>query len=136
MILHTPRLASIALVLCLAGGLSVSHADPLPVEQQETVMLHQFCLVALGYDPGPTDGQIGPKTRTAFDQALREYATANGFEAVRQPDRAMVAFLQSCGKRLLHVIFVKEQEQLEKKAAAGMVPPQGWAQPLYDPLRR
>lgn len=48
-----------------------------PITDQATVSNLQLRLTTLGYDPGPADGQLGPKTRAA----IRAYQRDSGLKA-------------------------------------------------------
>ena len=48
-----------------------------PIADQATVSNLQLRLKTLGYDPGPADGQLGPKTRAA----IRAYQRDSGLKA-------------------------------------------------------
>jgi len=51
-------------------------AAPLPTEESARVREIQKALKAAGFDPGPLDGHLGQKTRTA----IRDFQTAQGLE--------------------------------------------------------
>lgn len=102
------RVMLTCLLCCILGSLPQSYADPLPVYHQENVQFHQFCLTVLGFDPGPIDGQMGPKTQLAWVQALQVYGRLNGFEAAARPDLAMVAVFQDCGYKMMLTIVQQE----------------------------
>lgn len=51
-------------------------AAPLPAEESARVREIQKALKAAGFDPGPLDGHLGQKTRTA----IRDFQTAQGLE--------------------------------------------------------
>ena len=148
MSLHVHRFAPLALALCLLGWLGRGHADPLPIVQNDTILLYQICLVALGYDPGPTDGQMGPKTQAAWIQALKDKAAVNGLDFTQKFSLTMMLFLKSCGLKLLDII-VDQQSQLEQLLATtplppnpvkpfpvDQTPPKSVTPRLPDPLRR
>ena len=58
-----------------AGG-AAAPAAPLPTEESARVREIQKALKAAGFDPGPIDGHLGQKTRTA----IRDFQTAQGLE--------------------------------------------------------
>lgn len=53
----------------------------------------QEALTAHGYDPGPVDGAIGPKTR----EAIRAYQAANGLSQTGEVSRDLLAHLMGLG---------------------------------------
>lgn len=57
-----------------AGPTAVASA---PTEESERVKEVQVALRAAGFDPGSTDGKLGPRTRAA----VRDFQLANGLEA-------------------------------------------------------
>lgn len=71
-------------------------APPLPLGQSD-VREVQNQLIALGYNPGPADGQIGPATTTAVEQ----YDHAHGGTGPAPIDSALLARLKAdTGPRL------------------------------------
>ncbi len=60
-----------------AGAAVPSLATGLPLEESARVREIQQALRAAGYDPGPADGRMGPRTQTA----IRDFQLANGLEA-------------------------------------------------------
>lgn len=62
------------------GALSASPtetASALPADESTRVREIQLALRAAGFDPGSTDGRLGPRTRSA----VRDFQQANGLEA-------------------------------------------------------
>ena len=54
------------------GGEVLWNSVATPTDQ-EVIRIVQFGLKALGYDPGPVDGDFGPKTRAASNQFEASY---------------------------------------------------------------
>lgn len=113
--------ATAALLIGLAAGSSAQAADPEP-QQQASVPANtqapplplghsdirevQNQLIALGYNPGPADGQIGPATTMAADQ----YDASHGGNGNVAIDGALLARLKAdTGPRLSY-------EQVEARA--------------------
>ena len=57
----------------------------------ELVTRVQAGLIQQGYDPGPPDGVMGPRTA----QAIRAYQSANGLESDRQATLALARHLEA-----------------------------------------
>lgn len=53
----------------------------------------QEALLARGYDPGPVDGALGPKTR----DAIRAYQSANGLSPTGEVSRDLLSHLMGLG---------------------------------------
>jgi hypothetical protein len=62
-----------------------------PQSNPETVTDLQKRLKALGYDPGPADGQLGPKTRAA----IRAYQKNKGLEPDGQITAGLMAQIEA-----------------------------------------
>ena len=56
-----------------------------PATQAYDLATIQRALQEKGYDPGPADGQMGPKTRAA----IRTYQAEAGFEVTGNPSLAL-----------------------------------------------
>jgi hypothetical protein len=113
--------ASAALLIGLAAGSSAQAADPEPQQQASApattqapplplghgdIREVQNQLIALGYNPGPADGQIGPATTMAADQ----YDASHGGSGNVAVDGALLARLKAdTGPRLSY-------EQVEARA--------------------
>ena len=69
-----PTAASTAAPASAAGA--TAPAALLPTEESARVREIQKALQAAGFDPGPIDGHLGQKTRTA----IRDFQTAQGLE--------------------------------------------------------
>ncbi|GIX11844.1 serine protease [Elioraea sp.] len=63
---------------------------PAPADGQAGVAAVQRALEALGYDPGPADGVLGPRTR----EAIAAFQRDRGLPTTGVPDRATVAALR------------------------------------------
>ena len=122
-------LAGAAVAALLIGGLGVGAqaADPVPLQQQQQasvpessapapslplgrddVVEVQNQLIALGFDPGPADGQVGPATISAAQQ----YDQKHGGTGQVSIDSALLARLKAdTGPRLTY-------EQVAAKAQA------------------
>lgn len=72
---------------------SQAPAGQAPVAQAYDLKVIQAALAAKGYDPGPIDGQMGPKTR----EAIRQYQAAAGFEVTGNPSAALQRSLTGGG---------------------------------------
>jgi len=59
-----------------------AHHNPSPAPQGLSVMAMQRLLTALGYHPGPADGQMGGRTQ----DALRQFQRDNHLPVTGQPD--------------------------------------------------
>jgi peptidoglycan hydrolase-like protein with peptidoglycan-binding domain len=68
------------------GGAPAATAGGLP---RERVRLAQERLAAAGFDPGPVDGAMGPRTRAA----LRAFQEARGLDPTGEPDGPTLAEL-------------------------------------------
>jgi hypothetical protein len=105
--------AAAALLIGWAAGAGAQTTDPSPPQQQASppatttapplplgqgdVREVQNQLIALGYNPGPADGQIGPATTTAVEQ----YDHAHGGTGQAPIDSALLARLKAdTGPRL------------------------------------
>jgi peptidoglycan hydrolase-like protein with peptidoglycan-binding domain len=66
----------------LVGLISLMLALATPLRAEDSVTCLQEQLAALGHDPGPPDGSVGPATR----RALAAYEAANGVVADRKLD--------------------------------------------------
>lgn len=80
------RLFFCLLALCLSAG--VASADPLTTRAQSR--LHK-----LGYPPGPIDGLMGPKTRSALEYFQGDHDLAR----TRRLDEQTLAVLRLSGQR-------------------------------------
>ena len=60
-------------------------------DQQQLVQTIQTLLASEGYDPGPADKMVGPRTR----QAVLDFQRSKGVPATGQIDRTLVAMLSS-----------------------------------------
>ena len=63
--LATASIATLILALTPAAGQSPSNPEPSLTRAQIAAVQSQ--LAALGYEPGPVDGRLGPRTRAAID---------------------------------------------------------------------
>ena len=113
--------ASSALLIGLASGSPAQASDPEPQQQASApatpqapplplghgdIREVQNQLIALGYNPGPADGQIGPATTMAADQ----YDASHGGSGDVAIDGALLARLKAdTGPRLSY-------EQVEARA--------------------
>ena len=113
--------ASATLLIGLAAGSTAQAADPAPQQQASApattqapplplghsdIREVQNQLIALGYNPGPADGQIGPATTMAADQ----YDASHGGNGNVAVDSALLARLKAdTGPRLNY-------EQVEARA--------------------
>lgn len=105
--------AAAALLIGLAAGSGAQAADPAPQQQasapattqqapplplgQNDIREVQNQLIALGYNPGPADGQIGPATT----MAVQQYDAAHGGNGHAPIDGALLARLKAdTGPRL------------------------------------
>jgi localization factor PodJL len=62
-------------------------------DQQALVKTIQTLLADQGYDPGPADGRIGPKTR----QAVKDYQRKSGVTETGALDTTLLASLSTRG---------------------------------------
>jgi tetratricopeptide (TPR) repeat protein len=72
------------------GPPSVSGRSSLP-DRETLVFLIQSYLSDAGYDPGPLDGLLGPRTQVAIGQ----YQTDNGLPSNNQPSEALLQHLEA-----------------------------------------
>ncbi len=76
----------------LLAQLRSGHSDP-AADYRAQVTAVQTALNARGYDAGPTDGALGPKTRAA----IRGYQSAEGLPVTGQIDQTLLTGLQIAG---------------------------------------
>jgi hypothetical protein len=119
--------AAAALLIGLTAVPGAQAADPSPAPQQQAslpplplgqndVREVQNQLIALGYNPGPADGQIGPATTTAVEQ----YDHAHGGTGQAPIDSALLARLKAdTGPRLS---YEQVQERSHQQAQASAAP--------------
>jgi hypothetical protein len=122
--------ATAALLIGLAAGSRAQAADPAPQQQasapattqqapplplgQNDIREVQNQLIALGYNPGPADGQIGPSTA----MAVQQYDAAHGGNGQAPIDGALLARLKAdTGPRLTYE-QVAERSQMQTSAPA------------------
>jgi peptidoglycan hydrolase-like protein with peptidoglycan-binding domain len=97
MLRHYFLLAASALILALAVPAPTMAQDSTGMAAPYSVSDIQQKLSDLGYDAGPVDGVIGPKTRGA----IRAYQTDAGLPVTGEPD---AAFLESLNYRSVEII--------------------------------
>ena len=113
-----------ALLIGLTAGAGAQAADPSPPQQQASlpplplgqndVREVQNQLIALGYNPGPADGQIGPATTTAVEQ----YDHAHGGTGQAPIDGALLARLKADTGPRLSYEQVQERSHQQAQASA------------------
>ena len=117
--------AATALLIGLTAGTGAQAADPLPPPQQQAslpplplgqndVREVQNQLIALGYNPGPADGQIGPATTTAVGQ----YDHAHGGTGQAPIDGALLARLKADTGPRLSYEQVQERSHQQTQASS------------------
>ena len=116
--------AAAAFLIGLAAGTGAQAADPLPPPQQASlpplplgqndVREVQNQLIALGYNPGPADGQIGPATTTAVGQ----YDHAHGGTGQAPIDGALLARLKADNGPRLSYEQVQERSHQQTQASS------------------
>ncbi len=118
--------AAAALLIGLTAGTGAQAADPFPPPQQQAslpplplgqndVREVQNQLIALGYNPGPADGQIGPATTTAAAQ----YDHAHGGTGQVPVDGALLARLKAdTGPRLSYEQVQERSHQQTQTSSA------------------
>jgi peptidoglycan hydrolase-like protein with peptidoglycan-binding domain len=72
-----------------AGTAEEAKAEPSPAATPETIKAVQQALRGKGYEPGPIDGVMGPKT----EAALRAFQSAEGLKETGRLDFATLAEL-------------------------------------------
>jgi hypothetical protein len=125
--------AAAALIIGWTAGVGAQTAAPSPPQQQASLPANttappvplgandvrevQNQLIALGFTPGPADGQIGPGTITAVQQ----YDNSHGGNGQAQIDSALLARLKADkGPRLTYEqVAEKAQTQTSAPAASG-----------------
>jgi len=125
--------AAAALIIGWTAGVGAQTAAPSPPQQQASLPANttappvplgandvrevQNQLIALGFNPGPADGQIGPGTITAVQQ----YDNSHGGNGQAQIDSALLARLKADkGPRLTYEqVAEKAQTQTSAPAASG-----------------
>ncbi len=125
--------AAAALLIGWTAGVGAQAADPSPPQQQASLPATttapplplgqndirevQNQLIALGYNPGPADGQIGPATTTAVEQ----YDHAHGGTGQALIDSALLARLKAdTGPRLSYEqVAARAQTQTSAAPASG-----------------
>ena len=113
-----------AAALLIGGAAGAQAADPSPPQQQASlpplplgqndVREVQNQLIALGYNPGPADGQIGPATTTAVEQ----YDHAHGGTGQAPIDGALLARLKADTGPRLSYEQVQERSHQQAQASA------------------
>jgi len=89
-------------------------AAPVPLDQGD-VREVQNQLIALGYNPGPADGQIGPSTT----MAVQQYDAAHGGNGKAPIDSALLARLKAdTGPRLSYEQVAERSQQAQASAPA------------------
>jgi hypothetical protein len=92
---------------------ATANLPPLPLGQND-IREVQNQLIALGYNPGPADGQIGPATTTAVEQ----YDHAHGGTGQASVDSALLARLKADTGPRLSYEQVQERSHLQAQASA------------------
>ncbi len=116
--------AAAALLIGLTAGTAAQASDPSPAPQQQAslpplplgqndVREVQNQLIALGYNPGPADGQIGPATTTAVEQ----YDHAHGGTGQVPVDGALLARLKADTGPRLSYEQVQERSHQQTQAS-------------------
>src|SRR5690606_4846607 len=83
------------LIPMLAAPQHAPAARPRQAESDETARLVQIRLNALGYDAGPPDGAIGPRTR----RAIAAFQADRGLPADGVPGRSTLAALETAWRQ-------------------------------------
>ena len=109
----------------LLAQLRSGRSDP-AADYRAQVKSVQAALNARGYDPGPADGALGPRTRAA----IRAYQSENGLTPTGEVDAALLASLEiatatpgtpSTGGANATLIAAIEGELVRRNYAAGVV---------------
>lgn len=121
-----------ALLIGSAAGIGAQAADPSAQQQaslppntvvtttsqpldQNDIREVQNQLIALGYNPGPADGQIGPATT----MAVQQYDQSHGGNGQAQIDSALLARLKADkGPRLSYEQVAERSRQAQASAPA------------------
>jgi peptidoglycan hydrolase-like protein with peptidoglycan-binding domain len=85
---HPAVETSLELTDCVRGPKGPERVDAPPLSDA-LVLLVQHHLLDLGFDPGPIDGLIGPRTRAA----VRTFASAQGLDSGERIDFALLRAL-------------------------------------------
>ena len=116
--------AAAVLLIGWTAGAGAQTTDPSPPQQQASpvplgqgdVREVQNQLIALGYNPGPADGQIGPATTTAVEQ----YDHAHGGTGQAPIDSALLARLKAdTGPRLSYEQVAARAQAQSSAPASG-----------------
>lgn len=117
--------AAAALLIGVTAGVGAQAADPSPPQQQaslpplplghDDIREVQNQLIALGYNPGPVDGQIGPATT----MAVQQYDASHGGNGQASVDGALLARLKAdTGPRLSYEQVAQRSQQAQASAPA------------------